>query len=965
MYGVFRRIHRVVGKDRGDILTDCQLLQAFSSHRDEAAFEELVIRHGPMVLGVCRRALGDLHEAEDVFQATFLVLARKAASMSWQPSAGCWLHEVAYRLSMKSRAVAGRRKSEVGQLPVSHSPDPLTKAIEQETREVIDEEVQRLPRRYRAPIILCYFEGHTTDQAARQLGWSAGSVRGRLARARERLRARLSQRGIAGAEFEPVAKAPSAVPLALLSSTVRIVVQTTASQAVVAGTSTAAARMASDMLRTMFMSKVKAIAVALAVLTFGVAGAGLVAHQVLANKAAAPDPEEKVQALGRRQAPQARPPRVDRYGDPLPAGASVRLGTIRFRTHWTELTNAFTPDGKHLVVSDDGVFHFLDIRTGLSVRDVPVPADASWHWLEYSKDGSWLATAGMLKGPNGRPSGSDVALRIWDATTLREQRTIQWKGNSYSWAFALAPDSKTVAFFDSDGVVHLWDIRSGAEILRTRLAGKGGGGHTPCLRFSPDGKILAVGGNRLGEEVVLWEWQAATEPRYVKTPRGGADSMCFSPDGKTLASAGRDRDGVLLREVPSGNLVRRLPIADSRQSWVDVVYAPDGKTLAATSFEKRAILVYDAASGKLLRSLEGGGHYTKISPDSTLLAAWYGTSILVWRLGTGEQIGGIEDAHLGTVEEAAFSPKGNTIATVGGDGTLRTWDSTDGRQRLVIPVGDWPRALAYSADGRWLAVSPIGEDDRVEMIDAATGKVIYRLEGHGRTGGRRAIAFTEDGKRLLSWGDDMYLNTWDTASGKRLEARLLHLPGVVMPDKSDKSTRADALREQSSLLFFRGVFSSDGRSLVIVAHDGFHVFDTATGTDEIQIPYSHGFFLAGMAFSPDRSLLLTSASSSQQEIGVWNLKKAKNVTLIHLDGAPNPGPVTFSEDGKMFAVGSGSPKPVITLRETATGKEITRIEKLPGPASCLAFSPDGKRLAAGLDDSTALVWELDRLIPGP
>src|SRR5262245_15995449 len=176
---------------------DAELLARFARDRDEAAFTLLVARHGPMVLRVCRRALGDAHAAEDCFQATFLVLARRAGAIRRRASLAAWLHGVALRVANKARrdrraATAGC----AGEGAADPHPDPLSALVARELLQALDEEVGRLPEVYRLPVLLCCLEGHTQQEAARRLGWTAGAVKGRLERGRARLHARLAKRGL-------------------------------------------------------------------------------------------------------------------------------------------------------------------------------------------------------------------------------------------------------------------------------------------------------------------------------------------------------------------------------------------------------------------------------------------------------------------------------------------------------------------------------------------------------------------------------------------------------------------------------------------------------------------------------------------------------------------------------------------------------------------------------------------------
>jgi RNA polymerase sigma factor (sigma-70 family) len=202
-------------------VTDSQLLERFCAAREEAAFAGLLRRHGPMVLGVCRRVLGNLADAEDVFQATFLLLARKAASIRKGESVSSWLHAVAFRLALKSRtqAQARRRRERQATELRRPSPEPQTAG---EWDAALDEELDKLPARYRAPLVLCYLEGKTQEEARRRLGCPLGTVRSRLARGRRLLRERLRRRGMALSALAVAADTPApALPAPLFHGTLK------------------------------------------------------------------------------------------------------------------------------------------------------------------------------------------------------------------------------------------------------------------------------------------------------------------------------------------------------------------------------------------------------------------------------------------------------------------------------------------------------------------------------------------------------------------------------------------------------------------------------------------------------------------------------------------------------------------------------------------------------------------------
>jgi RNA polymerase sigma factor (sigma-70 family) len=189
-------LRRLIGRPRPADLGDDELLQRFVVCRDMGAYETLVQRYGPLVLGVCRRVLQDEHDAEDAFQATFLVFARRAATIHNQGAVGSWLAGTAYRISLKARAATLRRRVQEREAGTQLPTDKETSEAWDEMRLVLDEELNQLPEKYRVPLVLCYLEGKTNEAAARELGWAPGSMSYRLAQARERLRERLVHRGV-------------------------------------------------------------------------------------------------------------------------------------------------------------------------------------------------------------------------------------------------------------------------------------------------------------------------------------------------------------------------------------------------------------------------------------------------------------------------------------------------------------------------------------------------------------------------------------------------------------------------------------------------------------------------------------------------------------------------------------------------------------------------------------------------
>jgi len=255
-----------------DDLTDTDLLQLFAADRNEVAFAALVRRYGPLVLGVCRRVLHHDYDTEDAFQATFLVLARKAGTIHKHESLYSWLYKVAYRIALRVRSgKAKRRAREL--LAIQHlAEQPASKARGPYLGEFLDEEVQRLPEKYRAPVLLCYLQGATNEEAAHRLHCPTGTVKIRLLRARQLLRKRLERRGVAlslaALAAGLVHEAMAAVPPSWQMSTTRAATHLGGGySAISAGLSTRVAGLVETSLQRMCRAKLKvALAVLLTVL---------------------------------------------------------------------------------------------------------------------------------------------------------------------------------------------------------------------------------------------------------------------------------------------------------------------------------------------------------------------------------------------------------------------------------------------------------------------------------------------------------------------------------------------------------------------------------------------------------------------------------------------------------------------------------------------------------------------------
>jgi RNA polymerase sigma factor (sigma-70 family) len=290
---------------RADLaLPDDHLLERYVRQRDEAAFEALLHRHGPLVFGVCRRLLHDVHDAEDAFQATFLILARKAGSIVPRSMVGNWLYGVAHRVAARARKLAWRRRLREQTATDWTAVPSKEKPEEPELAPLLHAEVARLPDKYRSPVVLCYLEGKTNEEAARQLDWPVGTVKGRLNRAREMLRKRLARKGVALSAGLLAAHTLTALaPAALLQETFRAALSYAAGDAAAGGAASAGAlALTKGVLQTMLLNKLKFVAAAVLAVAIvggvgGLAYLGVAAGQAAKDDKKADKPKEDKDAI--------------------------------------------------------------------------------------------------------------------------------------------------------------------------------------------------------------------------------------------------------------------------------------------------------------------------------------------------------------------------------------------------------------------------------------------------------------------------------------------------------------------------------------------------------------------------------------------------------------------------------------------------------------------------------------------
>ena len=901
--GTVLRHIRHIAAPRAAGPSDAALLARFTSARDPEAFAALVERYGALVWGACRRVLADAHECEDVFQAAFLTLARKAPSLDGGRPLANWLYTVAARLALKVKARSRRHPALAEAAEPRCDRDPLAELSGRELCRAFDEELQRLPEKFRAPVVLCCLEGKARDEAADLLGCTLGALKSRLERGRDLLRKRLARRGL----HLPAALLAASVTASAAPAAVREL----ALRAALGGAPARVAALAG----TGFALNKLALA-GLALLAAGLIG---VASGLLADPPK-PQPAPKPEALPDPIKVADVPPRTDRFGDPLPDGAVERFGTARFRQSFLVRKVVFSPDGKQVAVAGAG--------RGLGVWDATTGAEVFQTGIRNEPDGIAYSPDGKLLAEGDRN------VRLWDPHTGKLVREL--KGHAQSArAVAFRPDGRVIATGGHDKTVRLWDPATGAELLKIE-------GHSDsvlALAFSPDGKLLASAGS---DKVVRLWWAASGEPvRELKGHQAVVTSLSFAPDGKTLISSGDD-PSAFLWSVASGHLKRKL--GGGLGKVPAATFSPDGK-LIATANGDNSVRLWDADSGKEVRRWVGHAFRPlgiAFSPDGKTLAtaaAWE-CGPRFWDVATGHEVRATT-GHRGPVREVWFAPDGKTLVSVSDDRKVIAWDrgTGDGRVLFTGKDGYFIRS-ATSTDGRLFAsighAGPEGAIRYQARVWDAAGAHLGDFGDFKKW--PRALAFSPGGRLLAVGSEGKVAEVWDVAAHKRV-LRLDGLPGAV----------------------FAATFLPDGHTLVlglrsvnIAPEDAIQFWDVRTGKKVRSLEHPGEWI--ELSASPDGRWLVATGFGEKPVI-VYDLTEGKvaHVLLGHEHGTYH---AAFSPDGRLLATGGDEGDNTVRVWELATGRQIHCFRGHHSSVSGLAFSADGRTLASGGGDSTILLWDL-------
>jgi len=897
--------------------SDAALLARYVADRDDEAFTELVRRYAPLVWGACRRACADPHAAEDAFQATFLALARQAASLRRTESLPGWLHAVARRMAARART-ANKTHDAIPQR-TSGAPSPAEEASANELLAAIEEEIDRLPVRYRSALILCWFEDGPVGESARRLGVSPGVLSGRLKRARDRLRRRLAARG-----FGPMAILAAAVltstpaPAALLRRTTLSALQVSAQSAGAAP-------------RALGLKLAAALAFAAAVVAGGTS--------VFSTDPPKPpkDPPKK----------EAAAEVAVSDGFTLPPSAVQRFGNRQLRHPEAISASAISPDGKYLATASRWAVIVWDLKT-LSAKRVLTEVRFLQHGsadrganLAFLPDSSALIVAVRPPERIGMQQANvpvEVA-QAWDLETGKLKYAIKGPAN-YNSAVWVTAGGKEVAAILGNRAIVFHDAKDGKELRKVDI---------PQLFGNPwiadDGETIAYQGADARGLIAL---NVKDGKERFRIGDGTIIQAAFTNDGRILAYLDQQKK-IRLRDLKTEkDLIEFTHPAE--QANVPMRLSADGKTLYFGS-EHGHLYRWDLVAN---RAIPGLGRHTfwtltglQISPDeSTLYTMGWNKVIKRWDLKTGQEMQLPPGYHTQAFMEVAVD--GQRLF-VGDHATqLDEWDLATGKKvRALNPESNGGiNTVAQSPDGKWLAVGRVVQD--VQLWDVATGKLVREIplvDKPDRNGGDQVqrVAFSPDSKIVYSLSPKTGTTAWNVATGEKAWNNSTRYPQLAVDPKG------------------RWVITAGGHQNPPAP---WAVLDAATGKVVAQFA-PKGLLVDGqpalvrgvpatsyILFTPDGSQILSGHHDGT--VRVWNAETRSEVRHIKI-GNRDPVSIACSPDGKWLGV--GGPESGVSVWELATGKAVASFPGHQSWVSQVAFTRDGRGLLSNAD-LAPLLWDL-------
>jgi WD40 repeat protein len=638
---------------------------------------------------------------------------------------------------------------------------------------------------------------------------------------------------------------------------------------------------------------------------------------------------------------------TDGADEPLPPGAIARLPAARIRRDDRVHCAALSPDAKVVaVVVNKNTIRLLDAASAKELRRFPVTA-LGRRLLAFSPDGSSLA---FIDQPGH--------LRLWDAGTGKEIRRFappKDKGGRIV-SFAFSADGKTLAAVaertELVPQIYAWEVATGKELGRFEALQNWQVG----VALSADGKVLASWGQQarrgeraknqqLGRTIQLRDLATGKELRRLQATRAPVQGACFVPRGETLAVVGGDGK-IHIWQLAQGKEVRQLAGPDDLGAFLS--FSRDGKTLVGVT-DSGEIRSWDVATGKPAAGCTAPSgarfHSLAFAPDGKMRALGVDDrqTIWLWEAPTGKHmiLGG---GHRGGIKDLAFLPDRKSVATAGG-GRLCLWDlATSKLDRMVYFERD-SFARGISPDGRYLVTG--GSREPVQLRAAASAKKIRVIDDYL---GVESAVFSGDGAILALSRDDDEVTLWESSTGRALHR-------LEVPRGPGGSGRAIA-------------FSPDGKTLASatlsheVTDEGYEVcavrlFSMKTGK-EFRVLKTAGYRRPSLAWSPNGGILAVVGN----EVGLWDLASGREVSQMVV-GIVTCSPV-FAANGRILAIAStdsDSKDAEVELLEVASGKVRATLKGSPRSQgfSYLAFSSDGKLLAAGTYEGTVLIWDMTRL----
>jgi len=923
------RLRFLLDPMRHEGATDAQLLDRWATNHDSRAFAVLVGRHGALVWRVSKSVVRRPEEAEDVFQATFFVLARKAASLRKHSSVAGWLYQTAYKLALKARTANARRLHYEEQATPKTIPNPLEEISVREAGSILAQELDRLSAVYREPLLLCLYEGATQDEAAQQIGCSLNTLKRRLERGRALLSQRLSRRGLEPASaLAFTLYAASQAPAQLIHKTLTAASHFACGQAVT-GT---AALLANGALQTLLLKKASiylTLVVALGGMTMA-AGLAFVQGKPVAEQAAQGEPKP-----AEKEKPK---PRVDALGDPLPPGAIQRIGSSRLRHGGDVNRIRYTPNGKAIAsISSDGLLNMWDAVTGKMLWRIKAGNPKSDRALFISEDGQKLAVL------------SDLSFAIVSSNTGKDLARHEFPldmGGTIACCWAIAPDLGTFARGFVDGTLRLYDALDGREKMCIDL-GKAQSQKPLDMAFSKDGKkIYALANKKSG--VLVFDAKTGKASHILGTTKEWDFPCSLAVSDKRLAVMEPSRFTVWDLTTGKNYLIEEHEQIRGFPLLRQGCFSPDNSIFAHIPFER--VVLVDTSTGEEQRRLAARTYVKSIAfaPDGKSIAYGDGPDITLCGVANGELMPPTPEPKC--LRHICFTNDGSHIISVGL--SIDWWDVESAKfTRHLQRDPGWDITPSISPDGKMLATSWKNDVILVNTVSRAVIRTFTGLKRSGVFWGEYSTegiswwssqtAISPDGTKLFTPVIGPGVIIWDIASGKPLHE-------LRIPELKNKNLDNQVVK-------------------LAVSPNGYWLASTTMGNNEIRIwevangkllhrlPPTRGRALS-LFFSPDSSRLVSVTADRQFEAGnmqVWDITTGKEMNPFTTP-SDRISCAAITADGRMLVTGSHNSS--VRLWEFPAGLERGRIVGHDGPIYSVDFSPNGSLLAVASSDAPIYLW---------